>query len=365
MPHKNPQPSAISNQQPTIQAAAPVSGSSAQNQIRKQQLNQPMPSLLTQSQQPLSNTGSQYLPLQPPLPQQPRSHRTKEIPAPSAESAFSKVRREAARLQILQSATNRFKTNISSSEENGTELTTTFRPATRPEVRLQQITADRSKEGGGKNPGVSVVAAAQSSLPPPNHYYGVANCQKPTGAAAVAAGAAEAATNRTSPVGQKRVETQLMADAALERLLEKLQQLLLYEAQLVKNVKTQLEKLEMNLRVFRAFLADSAQSVKDDDDAVFEELVRQASDVIYEVEDVVDQCRRRSRNSAAEPAKSKGCEESNVMMMNEREADGEGTGGGWRRELGIGFGVFDTKPSFFSLFAKDTPPFKICPPKFQ
>ncbi|XP_057811878.1 uncharacterized protein LOC131026125 [Salvia miltiorrhiza] len=108
-----------------------------------------MPSLLTQSQQPLPNTGSQYLPLQPPLPQQPRSHRAKEIPAPSAESAFSKMRREAARLQILQSATNRFKTNISSSEETGTELTTIFRPATRPEARLQQITADRSKEGGG------------------------------------------------------------------------------------------------------------------------------------------------------------------------------------------------------------------------
>ncbi|XP_057773039.1 cleavage stimulating factor 64 isoform X2 [Salvia miltiorrhiza] len=140
---QNPQPSAISNQQPTIQAAAPVSGPIGQNQIRKQQLNQPMashppsqphpppnpqpqsmpshplhqtqqpkghisaqsmpmsvpqpsqvssltqlpqhtasqspslhhlpmPSLLTQSQQPLPNTGSQYLPLQPPLPPQPR-----------------------------------------------------------------------------------------------------------------------------------------------------------------------------------------------------------------------------------------------------------------------------------------------------
>ncbi|XP_057779423.1 uncharacterized protein LOC130998001 [Salvia miltiorrhiza] len=40
-----------------------------------------------------------------------------------------------------------------------------------------------------------------------------------------------------------------------------------------------------------------------------------------EEDGVVDQCRRRSRNSAAEPAKSKGCEESNVMMMNEREGD--------------------------------------------
>ncbi|XP_057780759.1 uncharacterized protein LOC130999269 [Salvia miltiorrhiza] len=275
------------------------------------------------------------------------------------------MRREAARLQILQSATNRFKTNISSSEETGTELTTTFRPATRPEVRLQQITADRSKEGGGKNPGVSVVAAAQSSLPPPNHYYGVANCQKPTGAAAVAAGAAEAATNRTSPVGQKRVETQLMADAALEWLLDKLQQLLLYEAQLVKNVKTQLEKLEMNLRVFRAFLADSAQSVKDDDDAVFEELIRQASGVIYEVEDVVDQCRRRSQNSAAEPAKSKGCEESNVMMMNEREVDGEGRGGGWRRELGIRFGVLTLNPHSSLYLQKIHHPLKSAPLSFQ
>lgn len=128
------------NQKPNIQASAPVSG---QNQIRKQQHNQPiashlpsqslpppnpqpqampshplqqtqppkghisaqsapmsvpqtsqvpslaqlpqhtspqqpslhqlpMPSLSTQSQQPLPNSGSQYLPLQPPLPPQPR-----------------------------------------------------------------------------------------------------------------------------------------------------------------------------------------------------------------------------------------------------------------------------------------------------
>lgn len=40
-----------------------------------------------------------------------------------------------------------------------------------------------------------------------------------------------------------------------------------------------------------------------------------------EEDGVVDQCRRRSRNAAAEPTKSKGCEESNVMMMNEREGD--------------------------------------------
>ncbi|KAK4428090.1 Cleavage stimulating factor 64 [Sesamum alatum] len=144
---QNPQPSAISNQQSSGQAASSFQGQIGQNQMRKQQPNQtmasnappqpvppqnpqpqsmpshplqpiqqpkghlgaqstqmsmpqssqvpnltqlpqhtasqppslhqpPMPSMSTQSQQPMQNTGSQYLPLQPPLqpplPSQPR-----------------------------------------------------------------------------------------------------------------------------------------------------------------------------------------------------------------------------------------------------------------------------------------------------
>ncbi|KAH6758799.1 hypothetical protein C2S51_019034 [Perilla frutescens var. frutescens] len=140
---QNSQPSAMPNQQPNAQASVTVSGQIGQNQIRKQQLNQPMvsnpppqhlpppnpqpqsmpshpllptqqskghlgsqstpmsipqpsqvpslaqlpqhtapqppslhqlpmPSLSTQAQPPLPSTGSQYLPLQPPLPPQPR-----------------------------------------------------------------------------------------------------------------------------------------------------------------------------------------------------------------------------------------------------------------------------------------------------
>ncbi|KAL1551556.1 cleavage stimulating factor 64 [Salvia divinorum] len=72
---KNPQPSAISNQQPTIQASVPVSGPIGQNQIRKQQLNQPMPS--RPPSQPLApqNPQPQSMPSHPlQQPQQPKGH---------------------------------------------------------------------------------------------------------------------------------------------------------------------------------------------------------------------------------------------------------------------------------------------------
>ncbi|XP_057771498.1 uncharacterized protein LOC130991349 [Salvia miltiorrhiza] len=59
----------------------------------------------------------------------------KEIPAPSAESAFSKVRREAARLQILQPATNHADIDASSSGGVGAGLAAVHRPTQRAEIR--------------------------------------------------------------------------------------------------------------------------------------------------------------------------------------------------------------------------------------
>ncbi|XP_057775519.1 uncharacterized protein LOC130994494 [Salvia miltiorrhiza] len=59
----------------------------------------------------------------------------KKVPVTSVESAFSKVKREAARLQNLQPATNRSDIDASSSGGVGAGITATHRPTQRPEVR--------------------------------------------------------------------------------------------------------------------------------------------------------------------------------------------------------------------------------------
>lgn len=77
-----------------------------------------------------------------------------------------------------------------------------------------------------------------------------------------------------------------MADAATEFLLKNLQQLLLYHFNLIKDGKTQVEELENNLRLFKAFLKDTTKKRRKDDS--LQEVVRQIRDVVYEAEDVVD-----------------------------------------------------------------------------
>ncbi|KAH6788449.1 hypothetical protein C2S51_003455 [Perilla frutescens var. frutescens] len=79
-----------------------------------------------------------------------------------------------------------------------------------------------------------------------------------------------------------------MANAAVDWLLENLQHLLLHEAHLIRDAKTQLEKLEMDLRLLKAFLTASTTKRRKEDDGVRQELLRQARDVIYEAEDVID-----------------------------------------------------------------------------
>ncbi|XP_073140169.1 putative late blight resistance protein homolog R1A-10 [Henckelia pumila] len=77
-----------------------------------------------------------------------------------------------------------------------------------------------------------------------------------------------------------------MADAAVEFLLENLKQLLLYHAHLILDSKRQVENLENDLRLFKAFLKDSTKKRKKDE--TLRELVRQIRDVVYEAEDVID-----------------------------------------------------------------------------
>lgn len=77
-----------------------------------------------------------------------------------------------------------------------------------------------------------------------------------------------------------------MADAAVEFLLENLKQLLLHHVDLIKDAKNQLEKLEYDLRLFKAFLKDSTKKRRKDEK--LRELVRQIQSVVYEAEDVID-----------------------------------------------------------------------------
>ncbi|GFP88433.1 putative late blight resistance protein homolog r1a-6 [Phtheirospermum japonicum] len=77
-----------------------------------------------------------------------------------------------------------------------------------------------------------------------------------------------------------------MADAAVEFLLDNLQQLLLYHAHLISGAKIQVERLEKDLRLFKAFLKDSTKKRRKDNS--LRELVAQIRDVVYEAEDVID-----------------------------------------------------------------------------
>lgn len=77
-----------------------------------------------------------------------------------------------------------------------------------------------------------------------------------------------------------------MADAATEFLLQNLQQLLIYHTHMISDAKNQVEELENNLRLFKAFLNDTAKIRREDDD--LREIFRLIRDVVYEAEDVVD-----------------------------------------------------------------------------
>ncbi|KAL3650857.1 hypothetical protein CASFOL_007260 [Castilleja foliolosa] len=78
-----------------------------------------------------------------------------------------------------------------------------------------------------------------------------------------------------------------MADAAVDFLLENLQQLLIYHTHLIKDAKNQVERLEKDVRLFKTFLKASTPKRRKDN-SVVRELVVQIRDVVYEAEDVID-----------------------------------------------------------------------------
>ncbi|XP_051123188.1 disease resistance protein RPP8-like [Andrographis paniculata] len=77
-----------------------------------------------------------------------------------------------------------------------------------------------------------------------------------------------------------------MNEAAVNFLLGNVQQLLLYHIRLIKGARGQVERLERDLRLFKAFLEDSAKKRRKDN--CFREAVRQIGDVVYAAEDTID-----------------------------------------------------------------------------
>ncbi|KAH6838113.1 hypothetical protein C2S53_001204 [Perilla frutescens var. hirtella] len=101
------------------------------------------------------------------------------------------------------------------------------------------------------------------------------------------------ATGSWFPFGEREREREReggrgreMADAAVEFLLNNLKDLLLYHSKLITETKSQIESLEKDLRIFKAFLKDSVKKRRKDEQTKV--LVQNIRDVVYEVEDVLD-----------------------------------------------------------------------------
>lgn len=79
-----------------------------------------------------------------------------------------------------------------------------------------------------------------------------------------------------------------MADAAVEFLLNNLKYLVIHHARLIKDASGQIENLQTDLRVFNAFLKDSVEKRRDDDDERTKVAVQDIRKVVYELEDIID-----------------------------------------------------------------------------
>ncbi|KAL1552086.1 disease resistance RPP8-like protein 3 [Salvia divinorum] len=77
-----------------------------------------------------------------------------------------------------------------------------------------------------------------------------------------------------------------MAEAATEFLLNNLKEVVKHHAYLIKDAKGNVEKLERDLNVFRAFLKDTAKMRKNDEKIM--NMWKEIHDVVYEIEDVID-----------------------------------------------------------------------------
>lgn len=88
-----------------------------------------------------------------------------------------------------------------------------------------------------------------------------------------------------------------MADAAVESLIGYLREVQIHQADLIRNAKdlVGIDKLEDDLRLFRAFLQKTPENRSQNDDV--RRLVQQVRDVVYDVEDIIN----ASMTEAADP----------------------------------------------------------------
>ncbi|KAL0417224.1 UNVERIFIED_CONTAM: putative disease resistance protein [Sesamum latifolium] len=78
-----------------------------------------------------------------------------------------------------------------------------------------------------------------------------------------------------------------MEDTCVRFLLENLSRLRLHQADLISDVKDQMERLENNLLLFKRFLNESTQE-REEEDEILEEVTAQMREVVYKAEDGVD-----------------------------------------------------------------------------
>ncbi|KAH6756833.1 hypothetical protein C2S53_000572 [Perilla frutescens var. hirtella] len=79
-----------------------------------------------------------------------------------------------------------------------------------------------------------------------------------------------------------------MADAAVDFLLNNLKELAIHHGHLITNAKSEIESLQIDLRLFKAFLEQSVKKRRKDE-PTYKVLVQNIRDVVYEVEDVIDE----------------------------------------------------------------------------
>ncbi|KAK6153262.1 hypothetical protein DH2020_012901 [Rehmannia glutinosa] len=93
-----------------------------------------------------------------------------------------------------------------------------------------------------------------------------------------------------------------MADVAVEFLLEKVSQVLVWYVDLIAGAENDLYQLNNELGLLKSFLQDAATKPKKEN--LFREIERQIRDVVYDAEDTIDTCLTQAAKAKAK-AKTK------------------------------------------------------------
>ncbi|KAG6387260.1 hypothetical protein SASPL_152447 [Salvia splendens] len=121
------------------------------------------------------------------------------------------------------------------------------------------------------------------------------------------------------------IKSEKMAEAAVEFLLENLKQLLIHHADLIKNARSQVEKLEQDVGFFKSFLK-KVSSKKLRKDETLKALVREIRSVFYDADDAIDTMvrppRRRPGNQSPDYSTSPSTKTSATQRGSMKSAKG-------------------------------------------